>query len=320
MILLARRDCRAAALSIVLMVGCVPLPATSRAPTELWQIASMDANSRGSPDAAFKAIADTWIVLDTISFRPAVSTRPLLPDPARERFAVVTSFQGVRYHPEVVRAMAESHEAVAASAGATASLLASASLTGLLIDFQEMTGDDRQILADVSHAFADSARAHVARQIGIIIPATDSAAYPAASLARIADFLVVKLFSEHGVGTPAGAIISPGWFARRLGARAGQIGGTRIVAGIRADGVLWTRDSTRRVSYTEAMRLVESAGVSIVRDAASQNLHAASTRDGWEVWVMDSEAISRLIAEARRFGVTRFAIFGADGADPGMVH
>lgn len=228
----------------------------------------------------------------------------------------MTTLQGERYHPDVVRALGEGADVLAAAAGATMSLLEEAGAEGLLLDAQEMTGQDRQSFANFVRAFADSARAHSINQIGIVIPANDSIAYPAEPLVRSADFLVVRLFPEHGIGTPPGPIVSVPWLAQRLGARASQVGVTRLVAGIPADGVLWTRESARRVSYAEAVRLTQSAGTTFTRDPSSRNLHATSTRDGWEIWLVDHEVIDALIAEARRFGVTRFALFGVDGGDP----
>lgn len=289
------------------------MPALSRTPTDTWAIVgpSAEVNDAGG----FTSIADTWVALDTISFRPAIISRSHNKKP-ENRLAVVTTLQGGRYHPDVVRAMAEGPDVLATAAGATISLLAGVGAEGLLLDAQEMTGQDRQSFADFAGAFADSARSHSINQIGIVIPALDSIAYPAEPLVRIADLLIVRLFPEHGVGTPPGPIVSVPWFARRLGARASQAGVTRIVAGIPADGVQWTRESARRVSYAEAVRLAESAGTTFTRDPSSRNLHAASTRDGWEIWLVDHEAIEALIAEARRFGVTRFALFGIDGGDP----
>jgi len=150
-----------------------------------------------------------------------------------------------------------------------------------------------------------------------MIPAADSSGYPARLLARVAELLVVRVFPEHGLGTPAGPIVSPAWFARRLGARAGEAGVNRIVAGLPADGVIWdNRGVSRHITYSEAVRLAEGASTPIVRDPASGNLHAMSSRDGWELWVTDNELIETLIAEGRRIGVTRFALFGLDGADP----
>jgi hypothetical protein len=63
------------------------------------------------------------------------------------------------------------------------------------------------------------------------------------------------------------------------------------------------------------MRLAARASTTFVRDPASLNLHASSSRDGWEIWLADHELIERLIADARRIGVTRFALLGIDGAD-----
>jgi spore germination protein YaaH len=260
---------------------------------------------------------ETWIVLDSTSFRPTLFFRPLIATPRESSLSVVTSSQGGRYHPEVVRGIAESGDAVPSTARSIAALIAPAS-AGLILDFQEMAPEDLTLLANVSRAIADSARAKSVKQIAMVIPAGDSSAYPGATLARIADLLIVRLFGEHGIGTAAGPIVSPPWFARGLGVRAGQVGVTRIVAGLPADGILWSaRDSTaRRVSYAEAVQLAERASTSFVRDPASRNLHASSARDGWEIWLADHELIERLVTDGRRIGVTRFALFGLDGADP----
>jgi spore germination protein YaaH len=297
--------------------ACLPFPAASRSPTEIWVIGNPGADAASLGAAGFSSIADTWIVLDSISFRPSIVSRAGEPKP-ENRLAVITTLQGGRYHPDVVRAIAESPEIVATAAGVTTRLLTAEGAEGILLDIQGMTGEDRQALADFTRAFADSARAHSITQIGMIIPATDSVGYPAGALSRSADFLLVRFFPEHGSGTPPGPIVSASWLARLLGARAGEVGVTRIVAGLPADGILWAPDSTRRVSYAEAVRLAESAGVSFTRDPVSKNLHAASTRDGWNIWMIDREAVDAMIAEARRYGVTRFALFGVDGADPSL--
>jgi len=212
--------------------------------------------------------------------------------------------------------MGESQEVLSRAAAAIARMATAAPTRGVLLDFQEISGADLPTLMDVSRAIADSARAMSPEPVGMIIPAADSSGYPGRILGRVADILLVRIFPEHGLGTPSGPIVSPPWFARQLGTRAGEVGVNRIVAGIPADGVLWSaRDGNRRISYDEALRLAESANTPVVRDPASGNLHAVSTRDGWELWVSDHELILRLIAEGRRIGVTRFALFGLAGAD-----
>ena len=315
-----------AGLAVVLAVACRPLPPGVRAPTEIWAIWSPDSRPMRRPDG-FAAMVDTWIALDSISFRPTVVSRAgagsISSDkpgtaslsPAR-RASVITSFQGSRYHPDVIRGLNENGDAVAAAAGSIASLLSVSSAQAVILDLQEMTAEDLQTLMDVSRAIADSSRAHSPAPIIMMIPAADSAGYPARILSRVADLLIVKLFPEHGVTTPAGPIVSPSWFARRLGQRASEAGVTRVIAGIPADGVIWDRRGARRISYLDAVRLAREANVDITRDPASENLHAVSSRDGWEIWMTDSELIDRLIADGRRAGVTRFALFGLEGADP----
>lgn len=307
--------------------ACLPLPAGVGAPTEIWAVLGSPADTATdgrsvapSQDVLTKAgissAVDMWIAFDSTSFRPTIVSNALHTR-THVRLAVVTSFQGARYHADVIRGMAESRDVVSAAAGSVASLLNSSGVNGLLLDFQEMTSEDLPALVDFSRAIADSARAHSTKQIAMIIPAVDSAGYPGRILTRVADALVVRLFPEHGVGTPPGPIVSPPWFARGLGLRVGEAGVNRIVAGITANGVLWdSRRGARRVTYAEALRVAEEAGVVMVRDPASGNMHASSARDGWELWVVDHELIMRLIADARRIGVTRFALFGLEGADP----
>jgi spore germination protein YaaH len=273
----------------------------------------------------------SWITLDSISFRPilvsragdsrlGVDERAARSSPRAEsprRLSVVTSFQGSRYHPDVIRGLTESSDAVAVAAGSIASLLSESGAAGVILDFQDMTAVDIQILADVSRAIADSARSRSTSAIAMMIPAADSSGYPARTLSRIADLILVKVFPEHGITTPAGPIVSPPWYTRRLGLRASEAGVNRIVAGIPADGVIWDRrGGAGRISYSDAVRLSSEANTSLVRDPASMNLHAVSNRDGWELWVADHELIEKLIAEGRRIGVTRFALFGLEGADP----
>lgn len=329
-------------LCVVISSGCTPLPPGVRAPTEIWGVWSPDPSGTGVSRAiadsqrtrasdGISAVVDTWITLDSVSFRPTVVARLSALHPTADqqspgslasagmlrRLSVVTSYQGRRYHPDVVRGLMESSDAVAVTAGSIASLLAASGANGVLLDFQDMTADDIQTVVDVSRAIADSARSRSVKSIAMMIPAADSSGYPARILGRIADLLLVRLFPEHGVTTPAGPIVSPSWFTRRLGLRASEAGVNRIVAGIPADGVIWDRrGGARLIDYSEALRLAREANSQLVRDPASGNLHAVSNRDGWELWVADHELVEKLIAEGRRIGVTRFALFGLEGADP----
>ena len=190
--------------------ACLPLPAGVGAPTEIWAVLASPADTATDgrvvapaqevlAKAGISSAVDMWIAFDSTSFRPTIVSSALHTR-THVRLAVVTSFQGTRYHPDVIRAMAESRDVVSAAAGSVASILNSSGANGLLLDFQEMTSEDLPALVDLSRAIADSARAHSSNQIAMIIPAVDSAGYPGRILTRVADALVVRLFPEHGVG------------------------------------------------------------------------------------------------------------------------
>lgn len=239
------------------------------------------------------------------------------PAPPLARVAVVTSFQGSRYHPETVRALAADSQALGATAGAVASLARAMTARAVVIDLQAMTPNDIRGLVQVTRAFADSARAYVLGPIGFVVPAADTAGYPGMLIARTANLIVVRLEGEHRPGTSPGAFASEQWLARHVGARAAEVGASRVVAELPVTGYRWSRDgSASRITYRQALAAVLTEGTAFRRDPASRALQAASTRDGWEIWINDHETIEFLISTARKSGVNRFLVTGMDGADP----
>ena len=165
---------------LLCLAACRSVPPGVRAPTEIWAIWGPGAAAE-SPGArsvgGIAAAVDTWITLDSVSFRPTLVSRSRsLPEAATgRRLSVVTSFQGSRYHPDVVRGLTESSDAVAVAAGSIASLLSGSAAEGAILDFQEMTAADIQILMDVARTIADSARRRSGPTIAMMIPAADSA-------------------------------------------------------------------------------------------------------------------------------------------------
>ncbi len=231
------------------------------------------------------------------------------------RFAVVTSFQGERYHPETIRALAADSQALAATAGAIAGVAASLVANGVVIDLQAMAPADIRALVDVTRAIADSARKKQSGPIAFVVPAADTAAYPGALIARTADLLLVRLDGEHRAGTTPGPFASSPWFTRHLGMRAAEVGASRIVAELPLFGYRWERNGgVRRVTYDEARTAVLGEAISMQRDPGSRALHASSSRGGWEIWINDHETVAFLIDAARRIGVNRFALVGTPTA------
>lgn len=233
----------------------------------------------------------------------------------RRRMALVTSYHGTRFHPETIRALGSDSTVLGQAAGRTAALLGSAGYRGMILDFEGLTPDDLDVLVRVSNAFADSARAHGVSPTGMAIPATDTAAYPGRPLLSAVDFLVVMLYDQHWLTSPPGPIASPDWAMRALGMRAGDVGSSRVVAAFPIYGYQWRSDSaTAIVSFADAEALARGAHVALLRDPASNTLHAES--DGWSVWVSDATLLNSLVRGARRTGITKFALWRLGLEDP----
>lgn len=285
----------------------------------------------GAEPAAGEGETTRAIILDSVSFRPlsaggAPRNRPLAADSGVGRrattraagnrgVALVTTFQGRRFHPETIRALAADSQALGATAGAVAALVKSTAADGLIIDFQGMTPAEIGGLIDVSRAVADSARAYVLGPIGFVVPASDTAGYPGALIARTANLIVVRLHGEHRPGTAPGPFASAQWLTRHLGARAAEVGASRVVGELPLFGYRWAADGTSiRITYQQARAAVLGDGIALSRDPSSRALYAASPRGGWEIWINDQETVDYLIEAARRIGVNKFVIAGVEGA------
>src|ERR1019366_5672130 len=104
-----------------------------------------------SPDVA--AFEGTLIVIDTSTLSPIQNPVRIATPSGSSRVAVVTTYQGSRYHPETIRALAEDPAAVAAFASRVASG-AARSGNGMFVDFQGDTPDDLKGSAAMWRAIA----------------------------------------------------------------------------------------------------------------------------------------------------------------------
>ena len=274
-----------------------------------------------------------WLALDTVTFRPVwlpnaeagAARNPALPSPVRgtapetQTLSIVALSARSTAQPEVFRAVTENAEMLATTAALVAAQLDTARTESAILDIDGLSPEDLPVFVGLIRAVSDSLRSRRVRTIAVSIPAADTLGYPARPIARVADLIVVELEEEHRQGTPAGPVVTVELARRHLGTRASDVGPGRLVAGIPAYGYLWPRASAaRRVTYDEAADLAAGSGTSLVRDPSSLSLHARSDRDGWEIWIPDHEVIGKIVDEARRIGIYRFAIYGARGSDPAI--
>jgi spore germination protein YaaH len=262
-----------------------------------------------------------WIALDTTSFLPvqlyndSIGKEPAL---AARSMALITSYNGSRFHPEVVRGLGGDAQATGVTAGAIASLVDSARYHGVVIDFEGMTPNDLDQLLAFTRAVADSVRAHGVTTVVIAVPAGDTAAYPAALLLESADLIMPMLYDQHWSASPPGPIASPEWVTRNLGTRVAEVGAARIVAAFPLYGYRWRKTAeTEVVSFGDARRLTTMTNTLLVRDNVSSTLHATSP-EGWDLWISDRVLLETLVRGARQLGVRTFALWRLGLEDPAV--
>ena len=107
------------------------------------------------------------------------------------------------------------------------------------------------------------------------------------------------------------------WFERYLTPpRTAEVGAARIVAALPLYGYRWRKTAeTEVVSFEDARRLTTMTNTVLSRDLGSSMLHASSP-EGWEIWISDRVLVERLVRDARRLGVTTFALWRLGLEDP----
>ncbi|MEO8578875.1 MAG: hypothetical protein ABI469_01420 [Gemmatimonadales bacterium] len=312
-------------LVLALLGACAQLPSTPQGKPDYWGFTGpWDRRSHASVEAHASSLAQIitgWIALDTTSFRPVQTYPDTIGSrlaAAHGKMALITSYLGSRFHPEIIRGLGGNAQVSAMTAGAIASLVDSGGYRGVVIDFEGMTPRDLDQLLTVTKAVADSVRAHGVTTVVIAVPSGDTAAYPAALLLQSADLIMPILYDQHWSGSPPGPIAAPDWVARSLGTRVAEVGAARIVAAFPLYGYRWRRNAEPEVvSYEDARRLTSMSNVPLARDHASATLHALSP-EGWEIWVSDRVLLETLVRESRQLGVSTFALWRLGLEDPAV--
>ncbi|MEA2764811.1 MAG: peptidoglycan-N-acetylglucosamine deacetylase [Gemmatimonadaceae bacterium] len=306
-------------------MACAHLPSEPNAPVDYWGFTGpWDKRSDVSVQQhspSLTRIITGWIALDTTSFLPV----QVYPDNFRNddmvaprTMALITSYHGSRFHPEIIRGLGGSPQAAGITAGAIAALIDSTAYRGVVIDFEGMTPRDLDALLAVTRAVADSVRAHGVHTVVIAVPAGDTAAYPSALLLESADLIMAMLYDQHWSASPPGPIASPDWVARNLGTRVAEVGAARIVAAFPLYGYRWRKSAeTEVISFDDARRLTTMTNTALIRDHSSETLHATSP-EGWELWVSDRGLLERLVRDARQLGVRSFALWRLGLEDQGV--
>lgn len=231
--------------------------------------------------------------------------------------AIVTSWHGERFHKTSIMRLGRDPSALARTAGEVARHAQSMRYAGLVIDFETLEAADLDEQLAVMRAIADSARARGVHTIAVAVPATDTIAYPAKQLLRVADAIIPMLYDEHWAGSSPGPVASPQWVRRALALRVREAGAARVIAGFPTYGYRWIRGQpTEALGYEEGRNVAAQARVSLARDAATQSLHARAAN--WDMWMADAGTLRALVAIGQELGVHRFALWRLGREDPAI--
>jgi spore germination protein YaaH len=268
------------------------------------------------------AVVTGWIQLDSASGEPSL----LYPDdptrldapPPRRRLALVTSWHGRRFHPELVRRVATDSIALAGVASRVADIVRSGRYDGIVLDLEDQSRADTAAVVSAIRAIGASARRAGASTVAIAIPAADTAAYPTRLLFPAADAAIVMLYDEHWSTSPPGPIASPDWVRRTLAQRVADVGAERLIAALPLYGYLWRGSQAGEpLSYADARRISSDANIDLSRDPSSSSLHAVQP-NVWELWMTDAEQLRVLVNQVTDLGVGRIALWRLGQVDPAL--
>jgi peptidoglycan-N-acetylglucosamine deacetylase len=267
---------------------------------------------------ALRAVISGWVRLDSMTGIPTAVYPDTIHVPRGPRhFALVTTYERDRFHPETVTRLSADPALRGRVAGMLATFAQEHHYQGLVLDFEGLTKDDTTALATVVRAIVDSAHRHQVNPVAVTLVPTDTVVYAIRHMAA-ADLFVAMLYDEHwATGTP-GPIASPAWVRQALALRVAEVGANRLVAGFPAYGYLWKHAApTAILSFSDAQRHAARSGIPLTRDSASGTLHYVAP-DSSQLWIADAGLTRMLVSVAESLGVHRFALWRLGLEDPAI--
>jgi spore germination protein YaaH len=313
------------ALGVVAVAACAARALDSPPRLRVWGFTvPWDAKSSASARdhaAELNAVVSGWIQLDSVTGQPFAEFRDTLsrnPPPGARLMAIVTNAIGGRFHASAVRQLAGDSDALARAASAIAHRLTSSGYRGLVLDLEGFAPADRDAIAAVARAIADSARRHNVAPIAVAVPAVDTVTFPGRNFIPAADYLLVMLYDQHWMTSAPGPLAAPDWVRTATASRIAEVGAAHVVAALPLYGYRWpTTGPAAAVSFADALRDAATAGVQLQRDTATATLRATSA-GAWDMWVSDAGLITRLIREVQSEGVSTIALWRLGQEDPAV--
>jgi peptidoglycan-N-acetylglucosamine deacetylase len=265
-------------------------------------------------DAALGAVISAWIGIDSATGMPALLYPDETPRGPTPRFAMVTTANEGRFHPDAMRLLASDSARASRAADSVGRMLVHGQYRGLIIDFEDLKPTDTTAFLTSVRALTRAAHAHHVSPVTVTIVGFDSLAYPVRRLLGAADRVMVMAYDQHWQTAPPGPIASPDWVADMVKRRLAEAGAARarVTVALPVYGYRWpAHGAASVVGYNDAKRFA------LVRDTASLNLRA-TLRDSAQVWVCDAVTLDTLAKRVRALGPRTLAIWRLGLEDPKM--
>jgi hypothetical protein len=312
-------------IAVALAAGCVGLRQATQSPSELLLIPIAAAAAAriapvstptevtaSRPAIPAAAVVDRVLRLDVVLRERPIQSTEFAPESIALRGTLVTF--GTTHDPAaVLRVFAADTAGRSAAADALANAARGSGL--VVIAPVGLNPGDAAALIETCATFAASLRRSGIRNVAVLVPASDTAAYPTKALSSVADVLVLRMDPVVPPPVP-GPPLTAQEIRRIIGLRGSQIGVSRLSLLVPTHGYVWRTGSIpRAITHAAAAALAERWRVPLVRDPASGALYARAPGEG-EIWIADAESVLALIRAARVMGIRRFAFIAGAGEDP----
>lgn len=187
---------------------------------------------------------------------------------------------------------------------------------GVIYDFENLSP---QAMVDLVKLVEEtrSAFAPKHRLVSVTMP-IDDPHWPARSLARAADRLILMAYDEHWQGGVPGPIASKAWFVGQLNLMLAGVDRSRVIVALGNYGYDWHEGRADALTVEEAWLAARDSGSKPVFDKASGNLGFSYAEDGkrHDVWMLDAATAWNQMQYLSEFGLPSIALWRLGSEDP----
>ncbi len=199
-------------------------------------------------------------------------------------------------------------------------VLESNKFQGLTVDFEDVPPDahkDLQIfLSELSSAFSEHGLAVV-----LAVPFDDDA-WPYATYASIADFLLLMGYDEHWEEGEAGSLAGQSWFEDVLDRRMQTLDPDRTIVALGGYGRDWIQGQPAEdITFEDAFLSARTHQAKVAFDPESENTHfsfIAENGKRHDVWLLDGVTAFNQIHAADIYRPAGYALWRMGAEDPSV--